>query len=222
MRGVEHAQDGAAESESDQGQQAERRGGFKTFSAAPEDGGPHFGRFIAAMRDLQGLAVSAAPAPGLFEEAAIKAEELVALLKPHEAPEGVSPSNRAVGLPGRGSLLMLPWAITGYEPARLTAKGEFRRFHLGGNGAAHGGTLPLLFDDVFGILAHAAGQPVSRTAYLTVQYRNITPLNTELTVEATIDKQEGRKTFVSGRLYHGQTLLAESDALMVQLQSGQP
>ncbi len=174
------------------------------------------------MRDLQDLAVSAAPEPELFEEAAIKAEELVALLKPYDAEPDVSPSNRCIGLPGRGSLLMLPWMITSYEPGHLTATGEFRRFHLGGNGAAHGGTLPLLFDDVFGIVTHAAGQPVSRTAYLTVNYRNITPLNTELTVDVTVDKEEGRKTYVSGRLYQGQTLLAESDALMVKLMSGQP
>ena len=212
MHGVDDAQE----------VQAERHGGFRKFTAAPEDGGPHYGRFIAAMRDLQDLAVSAAPEPELFEEAAIKAEELVALLKPYGGEEGESPSNRSIGLPGRGSLLMLPWVTTSYEPGRLTAKGEFRRFHLGGNGAAHGGTLPLLFDDVFGMVTHAAGQPVSRTAYLTVNYRNITPLNTELTVDATIDKTEGRKTYVSGRLYHGETLLAESDALMVQLRSWQP
>ena len=201
--------------------QEKRHAGFRTFSAAPEDGGPHYGRFIAAMRDLQDLAVSAAPEPEMFEEAATKAEELVALLRPHEAAEGVSPSNRAIGLPGRGSLLMLPWTVTGYEPGHLTAKGVFRTYHLGGNGAAHGGTLPLLFDDVFGIVTHAAGQPVSRTAYLTVNYRAVTPLNTELTVDVTVDKEDGRKTYVSGRLYHGETLVAESDALMVQLRSWQ-
>lgn len=174
------------------------------------------------MRDLQDLAVSAAPDPALYEEAAIKAEELVALLKPYEAAEGLSAANRSMGLPGRGSLLMLPWMVTAYDGDRLTAKGEFRRFHLGGNGAAHGGTLPLLFDDVFGMITHAGGQPVSRTAYLTVNYRAVTPLNKELTVDVTIDKAEGRKTFVSGRLYDGDTLLAESDALMVQLHSWQP
>lgn len=202
--------------------QEKRHGGFKTFKAAPEDGGPHYGRFIAAMRDLQDLAVSAAPGPELFEEAADKAEELVELLRPHEAEEGASPSNRSIGLPGRGSLLMLPWRATSYEDGHMTAKGVFRRFHLGGNGAAHGGTLPLLFDDVFGMITHAGGQPISRTAYLTVNYRAITPLNKELTVDVTVDKIEGRKTFVSARLYDGDKLLAESDALMVQLHSWQP
>nr|WP_024795180.1 PaaI family thioesterase [Tomitella biformata] len=202
--------------------QEKRHGGFRKFSAALADGGPHYGRFIEAMRDLQDLAVSAAPEPELFEEAAIKAEELVALLKPYESDEGKSPSNRSIGLPGRGSLLMLPWTVTGYESGRLTAKGVFRRFHLGGNGAAHGGTLPLLFDDLFGMITHMEGQTVSRTGYLKVDYRAITPLNTELTAEATVDKKDGRKTYVSARLFHGETLLAESDALMIELLPWQP
>lgn len=198
------------------------RGGFPVFTAAPDDGGPHYGRFVAAMRDLQDLAVSAAPDPELFGTAADKVEELVALLQPYAAPEGESPSNRSIGLPGRGSLLMLPWTITGLEPGKVTAAGVFRRYHLGGNSAAHGGVLPLLFDDVFGMVTHAQGQPVSRTARLTVNYRNVTPLEKELTVEGTVDSTDGRKTFVSGRLWDGETLLAESDALMIQLKPWQP
>ncbi|WP_345602978.1 PaaI family thioesterase [Tomitella cavernea] len=198
------------------------RGGFPVFSAAPEDGGPHFGRFVAAMRDLQDLAVSAAPEPEVFGAAADKAEELAAMLRPYAAEEGKSPTNRSVGLPGRGSLLMLPWTLTGLEPGRVTASGVFRRYHLGGNGAAHGGVLPLLFDDVFGMVTHAQGQPVSRTAYLTVNYRNVTPLDKELTVEATVDSADGRKTYVSGRLWDGGTLLADADALMVRLRPWQP
>ena len=40
----------------------------------------------------------------------------------------------------------------------------FRPFHLGGNGAAHGGTLPLLFDDVLGRLANSVGGRVAVAA----------------------------------------------------------
>ncbi len=207
----------------DETTRARARGGFPVFEAAPDDGGPHFGRFVAAMRDLQDLAVSAAPDdPAVFGPAADKAEELAELLRPFAAEEGRSPANRSVGLPGRGSLLMLPWTLTGLEPGRVTASGVFRRYHLGGNGAAHGGVLPLLFDDVFGMVTHAQGQPVSRTAYLTVNYRHVTPLETELAVEATVDSSDGRKTYVSGRLWDGDTLLADAEALMVRLRPWQP
>src|SRR5699024_7160737 len=129
-------------------QPADRKGVFGQFRAAEQDGGPHFGRFVEAMRELQDLAVSTAPDPELYGEAADKAEELAALLRPHAAAEGESPANRAVGLPGRGSLLMLPWTVTSREEGRrVTATGVFRRYHLGGNNAAHGGVLPLLFED---------------------------------------------------------------------------
>lgn len=201
-----------------------RRGVFGRFTAAPEDGGPHFGRFVEAMRRLQDLAVSAAPDdPEVFGAAADRAEELAALLAPHAGAEGEGPANRSVGLPGRGSLLMLPWTVTAREPGRsVRATGVFRRYHLGGNGAAHGGVLPLLFDDMFGMASHVDGGPVSRTAYLTVNYRAVTPLETPLTLDVTVDSVEGRKTMVSGRLHHGATLLADAEALMVRLLPGQP
>lgn len=204
------------------GTPADREGVFGTFRAAEQDGGPDFGRFVEAMRELQDLAVSAAPDPELFGEAADKAEDLAALLRPHAAAEGVSPANRAVGLPGRGSLLMLPWTVTSREEGRrVTATGVFRRYHLGGNNAAHGGVLPLLFDDMFGMATHVHGSPVKRTAYLTVNYRAVTPLDTELSLDVTVDSAEGRKTYVTGRLCDGDTLLADAEALMLELRPWQ-
>jgi acyl-coenzyme A thioesterase PaaI-like protein len=98
----------------------------------------------------------------------------------------------------------------------------FRPFYLGGNGAAHGGTVPLLFDEVVGRLASAGGPRPARTAYLTVNYRAITPIGVELQLEATVDRREGRKRFASGRLYDGDRLIADCDALFVELRPGQP
>ena len=42
----------------------------------------------------------------------------------------------------------------------------------------HGGVLPLLFDSVFGMVIHAAGRPISRTGFLHVDYRKVTPIDT--------------------------------------------
>jgi acyl-coenzyme A thioesterase PaaI-like protein len=98
----------------------------------------------------------------------------------------------------------------------------FRRLHLGGGGAAHGGTLPLLFDEVLGRLSNSGDRPTARTAYLKVNYRHITPLNTELDVEGRLERQDGRKRWITGRLAHGDTLLADAEGLFVQLRPGQP
>ena len=119
-------------------------------------------------------------------------------------------------------LLMLPWTIEKYGAEGVRSTGVFRRFHLGGNGAAHGGTLPLLFDDLFGLIQHAYGRPISRTAFLHIDYRAVTPLNEQLVAEGHVTKVEGRKTFIEARLTKQDgTLVAESNALMVQLLPGQ-
>ncbi|WP_067674638.1 PaaI family thioesterase [Nocardia miyunensis] len=196
-------------------------GGFpKVAEAEP---GPNFAPFVAAMRTLQDLAVSADCPDEVFGEALERVRQLNDLLEPYRAPELQGPAGRVSKLPGRGSLLMPPWEIVEAGPTGVSMRGEFRRFHLGGNGAAHGGVLPLLFDDLFGALVHYAGRPISRTAFLHVEYRKITPLHTPLKVEGTVDRVEGRKSFVSARLRdESDTLLAECEGLMVQLLPWQP
>ena len=99
----------------------------------------------------------------------------------------------------------------------------FSRYHVGGNHAVHGGVLPLLFDSVFGMVIHAAGRPISRTAFLHVDYRKVTPIDTELTARGRIREAEGRKAFVNAELHDGDgNLLAEAHGLMIRLLAGQP
>jgi hypothetical protein len=44
----------------------------------------------------------------------------------------------------------------------------------------------------------------------------------KLQVEAGIDRIEGRKIFVTGRLLDGENVLADAEALFVKLKPGQP
>jgi acyl-coenzyme A thioesterase PaaI-like protein len=99
----------------------------------------------------------------------------------------------------------------------------FRRFHLGGHGAAHGGTVPLLFDEVLGRLANSGDRPIARTAYLTVNYRYITRVGIEHQLEAEVQRIAGRKRWVTGRLKDpAGTTVADAEGLFVQLRPGQP
>ena len=108
------------------------------------------------------------------------------------------------------------------EQALLLAEGRNVWVVGGGNGAAHGGTLPLLFDDLFGMVIHANGRPIARTGYLHVNYRKITPIETELVVDGWVDRVEGRKAFCKAELRDlDGNLLADSEALMIQLLPGQ-
>ncbi|MFV0495267.1 PaaI family thioesterase [Mycobacterium sp.] len=199
----------------------EHHGGFPDF--APANPGPGFGRFVASMRRVQDLAVSADPGDDVWDRAADHAAALVDLLAPYQAPEGVSPAGRTPGLPGMGSLLMPPWTITRHSPEGVEMTGRFSRFHVGGNMAVHGGVLPLLFDHLFGTVAHAAGRLISRTAFLHIDYRKVTPIDAPLVISGRVTRIEGRKAFVSAELCDSDgALLAEGNALMVRLLPGQP
>jgi len=167
--------------------------------------------------------VSADPDSDTWEQAADRAEELVKLLDPFEAPEGVGPANRVPDLPGSGSLLMPPYRVRKFEPDGVELTLHFSRFHVGGNYAVHGGVLPLMFDSMFGMLIHAAGRPISRTGFLHVDYRKVTPIDTELTMRGWVARTEGRKAFVNAELRDpDDNLLAEANGLMIQLLAGQP
>jgi acyl-coenzyme A thioesterase PaaI-like protein len=199
----------------------EHHGGFPEYG--PATPGPGFGRFVAAMRRLQDLAVSANPAEGVWDDAADRAAALVELLRPFQAEEGQAPAGRTPDLPGMGSLLLPPWTLTRYAPDGVEMTGYFSRFHVGGNHAVHGGVLPLLFDHMFGMISHAAGRPISRTAFLHVDYRKVTPIDAPLAVRGRVTTAEGRKAFVAAELVDGDdTVLAEANGLMVRLLPGQP
>lgn len=198
-----------------------RHGGFPQFEQARP--GPGFGRFLNAMRRAQDLAVSANPDRETWYAAADRVEELVALLAPFEAGEGVGPANRVPSLPGAGSLLMPPYHVSRFEADGVELTVTFSRFHVGGNCAVHGGVLPLLFDSVFGMVIHATGRPISRTAFLHVDYRDVTPIDVPLTARGWLSDAEGRKAFVKAELTDPDgKRLAEANGLMVRLLPGQP
>ncbi|BBX19017.1 thioesterase [Mycolicibacterium duvalii] len=199
----------------------DRHGGFPVFE--PAQPGPGFERFLTAMRRAQDLAVSADPDPATWEDAADRVEALVDLLDPYTAGEGVGPANRVPSLPGAGSLLMPPWTVTKFEADGIELEVTFSRYHVGGNHAVHGGVLPLLFDSMFGMVIHATGRPISRTAFLHVDYRRVTPVDTTLTARGWLREAEGRKAFVNAELLDAEgNVLAESNGLMIRLLPGQP
>src|SRR6202000_1481916 len=68
----------------------EHHGGFPEYG--PASPGPGFGRFVAAMRPLQDLAVSADPGESVWDDAADRATALVGLLDPFQSDEGKAPA----------------------------------------------------------------------------------------------------------------------------------
>ena len=160
----------------------------------------------------------------MITEAADLIEKVSKLLAPYDADEWSSPSGRRMDLPNRGNILQVSRpSYTKTDDGRIGGIAQFRRFHLGRNGAVHGGRIAQLFDSLLGYTAFKLSRSLyQRTAFLHVDYRKIVPIEKELQVDAGIDRVDGRKIFVTGRLLDGEAVLAEADALFVKLNPGQP
>jgi len=159
----------------------------------------------------------------VITEAADLLDKLSGLLNPYDTDEWNSPSGRRMDLPVRGNILTVPMNAHKTDEGRIEGWARFARFHLGRNGAVHGGCLGMLFDTVLGLTSSVlTGGPRQRTAYLHVNYRQIVPIEKTLQIAAGVDRMEGRKIFVSGRLSDGDTVLTDAEALFVLLKPGQP
>lgn len=189
---------------------------FINIESNNQPGINHLGR---ALRTLQDFVAATGASEDRAEEAALAIEEISALLEPDRyiaaRDKGWDDSQRA-----RGARTLNPAYITwNVTKESFIATVSFGSFYLGGNGAVHGGAIPLLFDQVLGQLVNF-DRPVCRTAYLNVDFRNVTPLDTELEIRAHFEKIEGRKHFTYGGLYNGDILTAEARALFIELKDG--
>ncbi|KRQ22828.1 MULTISPECIES: PaaI family thioesterase [Mycobacteroides] len=186
-------------------------------------GGPDYGRFIDALRTLQDRARAALPPDEVITNLANQLEAMNELLDPYEVSEWDSPSGRRTDLPLRGNILLVPMTIDSFDNGVLTGTATFGRYHLGRNGAVHGGCLGLLFDTIIGTgTMLLTDLRKLRTAYLNINYRKVTPIEKELQFDCTLDRVEGRKVYLTSRLLDGDDVLAEADALFVKLNPGQP
>lgn len=184
--------------------------------------GPAFGELLSSLREVQDLFCSVNAPEEVLQAALGELRKAADELRAWEADEWDVPAGKHTELPGRGHPLLPPFVIEEQDDVSVVARVRMGRFYLGGNGAAHGGVLPLLFDDILGRLSNAGNRARARTAYLHVDYRKVTPIGPELIIEATVDREEGRKRFVSGRLRHGDAVVAEATGLFVVLREGQP
>jgi len=198
------------------------RGGFPDIKPVDHTP-PELGRFVDAMRRLQDLTVSTNPDSSMWAAAAGHVETACASIEGHQVPEGQAPAGRVIELPGLGHPLLPPWMVTESGPDGVRMEGHFTRAHVGGNNAVHGGMIPLFYDWLFGMTVSTAGVPPTRTAFLHVDYRNITPIDEPLTAQGRITEVDGRKFFVGASMTAADgSLLSEANGLMVRLLPHQP
>lgn len=176
---------------------------------------------VDALRRLQDDLTGAVPTHRSMVWVTRRLRDLSTHLRPFQVDESRQIAGRLVDAPGRGQALVP--VVQFEDDTRMTGRVTFGRYYLGDNGAVHGGAITLLFDELLGRLAIATsdGAP-SRTAYLHVNYRSITPVGRDLRVECRLDRREGRKAFMVGVLLDGDTVCADAEGLFLSLLPGQP
>lgn len=90
--------------------------------------------------------------------------------------------------------------------------------HEGPAGGVHGGVLAASFDEVLGIAQMAAGV-AGYTGTLEVRYLAVTPLHTVVTVEAGVERREGRKLRMWARSTAAGEVTAEATGIFVVKES---
>jgi acyl-coenzyme A thioesterase PaaI-like protein len=188
----------------------------------PPRGGERFAALNAAQRRFNDLLSGAVPPDDLCDRITEQLTSFAAELTEFQVREGQRWDGWRGDLPGRGHPFLPPYVITGETDTTLSARVRFTRFFLGGNGAAHGGAQPLVFDDMLGRCVNHYQPGVARTAYLKVNYRRITPIDVDLDVEVSVDRVEGRKRWCSGRITDPEgNVVADCEALFLALLPGQ-
>ncbi len=195
---------------------------FANTAVNARRGGDAYARFLEAFRSLQDAVAASDPPVEVWDELTTAAEAATRRLEPFAAAEREQPAGSRIDLPGRGNPMLVPMRMEFETRDRMAAEVTFRRFHLGGNSAAHGGTIALVFDEALGRQANIGHTTMARTAYIKINYRNVARLGVPLHLEATVDWIDGRKRFLTGRLFDGETLVADAEGLFVALRPGQP
>jgi hypothetical protein len=97
----------------------------------------------------------------------------------------------------------------------VTAHFVLRSAHEGAPTRSHGGIVSAVIDDVFGFVLQLH-QLRGFTGELTVRYEAGTPIGHPLQLRARMDRKEGRKIFMTGDLWDGETRTASARAIFIE------
>lgn len=179
-------------------------------------GGAAYARYLDALRRVCDLTLHTDPEDEGWDAAAVRLEEIALILDAASAEPETGPAGRRPDLPGRGHPLLPSFRMLEMSETHAVAAGEFSPFFTGWR-AVHGGMLAVVLDEIFGLTVAVASGAVTRTAFLNVDFRSLTPVGEQLRIETEIERHEGRKYFMRGRVLAGDRLCADAECLAVVL-----
>jgi hypothetical protein len=190
-------------------------------AVAPTEAAEAYAGLLDAVRGLLDDLAGARLDEAVSRDLGRRLDAMRATLAPLQVDESRQTFGRRLDLPDRGQTLVPAYAVEDTDRDRWTGTVRFGRYHLGRNGAVHGGSLTLFFEDLIGQLAISAGRIFGRAAYTHVDFRALTPIDADLSFHAWFVSEEGRKRFLRAEVRDGDTLCAEADGLVVELRPDQ-
>src|ERR1700722_9898281 len=126
---------------------------------------------VAGLRTLQGQLTGSNPPEQVASRIADTISALTRELAGYAVDERHQVAGRLTGIPGRGQCMTPAVEITEYSDTHARGYVSFGRFYLGGNGAVHGGAIPLVFDELLGRLPDTGAPAPTPTAHPPPHYR---------------------------------------------------
>lgn len=194
------------------------------------------GALVAATRELIANQRSADAPLDALERAAALVREASDLLAPHHVD----------GIPGQNSLRSVdpdhdqfasrdPARFFPYSPVvgplnaiappidvaldgdHLRGRATFPAPYAGPPGAVHGGVIALVFDELLGAVNACLGLGAF-TGTLTVRYERLTPVGQEVTLDAWVERAEGRKVFTVGTISTSGAITARAEGVFIRVE----
>jgi hypothetical protein len=127
---------------------------------APDPGGGRaYGPMIEALRDFLDKVAAAKPDEATLDALAGDLRSWSRTLAPLAVGEAEQVFAHRLDLPGRGQTMAPAFVFVDADATSVRGTVTYGRYFLGGGGAAHGGAIPLLFDEVMGRLANSGQRP---------------------------------------------------------------
>lgn len=99
---------------------------------------------------------------------------------------------------------------------RFFGKVYFGKETQGPPGNAHGGSIAAVLDEAMGFSAWLTGQTVV-AAKIEIEFFQMLPVNSVVTVEAWVESVEGRKVRTKGKIYDGNKVFSSSEGLFINI-----
>lgn len=184
-------------------------GSYPRIPMSAEETAQHdkvFGELAQRTREFLDASMRTTVEHAVAEEVAASLELLTARLLEQTVPgplgiqigEDGSVRNQGNAVVGLRNPVAPPLQVERSPEGRARASFHLGVMYEGPPGLVHGGISALILDQMLGEAAGAGGSP-GMTGTLTLRYRRPTPLG-DLSVEAWIDRVEGYKTLVQGRI----------------------